>query len=181
MSSQLLDDKVTNGKAWYALHVKPHKEMQVYRYLYSSGHDLDVYYPSFIIDPVNPRSSRIRPYFPRYLFVEAALDQLGEKFLQWIPGSVGLVCFGGEPAVVPEHFMQDLKKRVIAFEKAGGPPGDDIRAGDRIRVASGPFTDYEGVFHTRLSGEERVQVFLDWLGRRVTVTMKAHDIRKVQH
>jgi len=169
-----------NGQAWYTLHVKPHKEMQVYRYLRSAGRDLDVYYPSFTVDPVNPRSSRIRPYFPRYLFVEAILDELGENFLQWIPGSVGLVCFGGEPAIVPDNFVLELKRRVTEFQKAGGPPGDDIKAGDRIRVASGPFADCEGVFHTWLSGEERVQVFLEWLGRRVTVTMKAHDLRKVQ-
>jgi transcriptional antiterminator RfaH len=180
MTSRLFEDKHEGGKAWYALHVKPHKEIQVYRYLRSSGQDVDVYFPSYTVDPVNPRSRRVRPYFPRYVFVEASLDALGESFLQWIPGSVGLVRFGGEPAIVPEHFMHDLKKRVIAFEKAGGPPGDDIRQGDRIRVASGPFTDYEGVFQSRLSGEERVQVFLDWLGRRVAVTMNMRDLRRVK-
>ena len=180
MSSLFLRDEPIGGKAWYTLHVKPHKEMQVYRYLRSSGHNLDVYYPSFTINPVNSRSSRVRPYFPRYLFVEAILDELGEKFLQWIPGSVGLVRFGGEPAIVPENFVHELKRRVVEFQKADALP-DDIQAGDQIRVESGPFADCEGVFHTRLSGEERVQGFLEWLGRRVTVTMNGRDLRKVRN
>lgn len=179
MSSRLFDDQKADSRAWYALHVKPHKEMQVYRYLRSSGQDVDVYYPSYTVDPVNPRAKRVRPYFPRYVFVEASLEQLGESFLQWIPGAVGLVRFGGEPAIVPENFMHDLKKQVVAFEQAGGPPGDDIRFGDRVRVAKGPFVDYEGIFQSRLNGDERVRVFLDWLGRRIAVTMNMRDLRRV--
>lgn len=179
MSSRLFDEERTGGKAWYALHVKPNKEMQVYRYLHASDADIDVYYPSYTVDPVNPRSRRIRPYFPRYLFVQACLETVGESVLQWVPGAVGLVRFGGEPAVVPDHFMHDLKKQVIAFEQAGGPPGDDLKHGDRVRVTSGPFADYEGIFHARLSGEERVQVFLEWLGRRIPVSMNMRDLRRI--
>lgn len=180
MSSAIFDKKSTDGRQWYALHVKPNKELQVYRYLRSSTQDVDVYYPSYTVEPVNPRSKRIRPFFPRYLFVEAMLEEVGESALQWIPGAVGLVRFGGEPAIVPEHFIHDLKSRVVAFEKAGGPPGDDLKEGDRVRVASGPFADYEGVFHARLSGEERVHVFLEWLGKRMTVNMNIRDLRRVK-
>lgn len=179
MSRSLLDDQPERRRAWYTVQVKPHKEMQVYRYLRSTNHDLDVYYPSFTVDPVNPRSSRVRPYFPRYLFVEAILDDIGESVLRWLPGAVGLVCFGGEPAIVPENFIFELKRRVASMDKTGGSQLGGIKPGDRVRVTSGPFADCEGVFHTWLSGEDRVQIFLEWLGRQVNVSASAHAIKRI--
>ena len=181
MSRKLFDESSDDHKAWYTLHVKPHKELQVYNFLRSSGQAVEVYYPSFTVDPANPRSQRIRPYFPRYLFVEADLEDVGESALQWLPGAVGLVRFGGEPAIVPENFIHELKQRVVAIERAGGPNLDGIRPGDKVRITNGPFADCEAVFHAWLSGEERVQIFLEWLGRQVTVTANVSDIRKIQH
>jgi len=180
VSRSLFEEIPEQRRAWYTVQVKPHKEMQVYRYLRASGHEIDVYYPSFPVDPVNPRSSRIRPYFPRYLFVEAILSDIGESLLRWLPGAVGVVRFGGEPAIVPENFIHELKRRVASIEKASGSQLGDIKAGDRVRVKSGPFADCEGAFYTWLSGDERVQIFLEWLGRQVTVTASAHDIDRIR-
>jgi len=63
--------------SWYVIHSKPRKENQVNAYLRTQG--FETFYPTLRVQPVNPRASRIRPYFPRYLFVHADLDEVGDN------------------------------------------------------------------------------------------------------
>ncbi|MEZ4515907.1 MAG: transcription termination/antitermination NusG family protein [Chloroflexota bacterium] len=106
---------------WYSLHTKPHRERSVYKLLLS--HELiptlsalsdkeqpfEVFFPSMRVKPVNPRSAKIRPFFPGYLFVYVDLEAVGNNAFSWIPGTHGLVSFGGEPAIVPENLVDALK------------------------------------------------------------------------
>ena len=88
---------------WYALRSKSRKEDAVWRQLQSQGYE--VFYPNLRVHPVNPRSRKIVPYFPGYLFVEADLEQSGISVFQWMPHTVGLVSFGGEASIVPENLI----------------------------------------------------------------------------
>ena len=60
---------------------------------------LDAYYPCLRVRNERTRSYKSKPYFPGYLFVNVDLDITGTSTLQWIPGSLGLITFGGTPAV----------------------------------------------------------------------------------
>lgn len=165
-----------NTLLWYVIQTKPKKETQVYNYLRAKG--VEVYYPCVRVNPVNPRAAKLRAYFPRYMFAQADLAETGESLLEWLPGAVGLVRFGGEPASVPDAFICELKRRVSEIRAAGGLHLDGLKTGDAVRITSGPFADCEAVFDHRLSGEERVQVLLHWLGRRLKVTVNANAIAK---
>ena len=105
-------------KVWYAVYSQPNKEESLWRQL--QRRSIDVFYPRIKVKPVNPRSRKIRPYFPRYLFVNVDLEEIGISKLQYIPFAVGLVSFGGEPAIVPENLIQTLKQKVKEIEQAGG-------------------------------------------------------------
>lgn len=164
---------------WYVIHAKPRKELQVYSQLRASKQAIDVYYPSMTVEPVNPRCSRIRPYFPGYLFARAVLAEIGESALRWIPGAQGLVRFGGEPAIVPENFVLELKRRIAAMER-DGDQHYGLKPGDRIRVVEGPFADCEGIFDGWRSGEERAQLLLTWLGRQLKVTAPARQFSRLR-
>ena len=72
------------------------------------------------VHPKNPRAAKQRAYFPGYLFVRADLAELGPNTLNWIPGTHGLVTFGGEPAIVPQHLITELRYRVDSINAAGG-------------------------------------------------------------
>lgn len=161
---------------WYVVHSKPKKELQVSGYLKSF--DLTVYHPTLKVNPVNPRSAKIQSYFPRYLFVRANLDEINIRDLLWAPGAVGLVEFGGEPAVVPDEFIASLKERITQIKRAGGLHLEGLEKGDGIIVTHGAFAGHEGVFDLRLSGEQRVQVLLHWLGREIKVKVNANAIEK---
>jgi transcriptional antiterminator RfaH len=167
---------------WYALHAKPHKERQVAEHLRQRS--LEVYLPLVRVNPVNPRSARIRPYFPCYLFVRADVQAVGLGALQWTPGLRRLVEFDGQPAVVPGEFIAELRRRLRRIQAAGGLVLGGLDRGDRVRIVAGPFAGYEAVFDARLSGSERVRVMLQLLaahqrhgGRRyVAVELDAGSI-----
>ena len=161
---------------WYVIQTKPKKETQVYNYLLTKG--VDVYYPCVRVKPVNPRASKLRPYFPRYIFVHVDLEAAGEGLFQWLPGAVGLVRFGDEPARVQDHYIHELKRRIDQIRTAGGLHLDGLKRGDRVRITSGPFAGYEAIFDDRLSGEERARVLLQWLGRQLAVTVNTDAIAR---
>jgi transcription elongation factor/antiterminator RfaH len=162
--------------AWYVLHSKPHKENQIDSYLQSQK--LETFYPTLRVQPVNPRASKIRPYFPGYLFVRADLETVGVSALKWIPGAVGLVSFAGQPGTVPDYIIRELRQRIAEIEAAGGLTLDGLKQGDPVRITHGPFAGYEAIFDMRLSGAERVQVLLQMLGRLVKVQVNASAIEK---
>lgn len=164
------------GTAWYVLHTKPKRETAVYSYLKTQG--IEVFYPSVKVKPVNPRASTIRPYFPRYLFVHADLDEVGISALQWVPNAIGLVQFDGIAAAVPDSLVITLKKRLEEIKAAGGLALDGLAPGDAVRITQGPLAGYDALFDMRLTGTERVQVLLEMLGRQVRVQVDAGAIEK---
>ena len=165
---------------WYALRIKPRKEDVVWRQILQRG--METFYPRLRVNPVNPRARKLRPYFPGYLFVHADLDALGESYFKWMPHTIGLVGFGGEPAYVPENLIYELRKRVEEISAAGGELFDGLKPGDLVRISSGPFTGYEAIFDARLPGSERVRVLLEFLNnrRRLPIELHAGQIDRIK-
>jgi transcription antitermination factor NusG len=163
---------------WYALKSKPRKEDAAWRQVVSQG--FTVFYPRLQVHPINPRSRKLVPYFPGYLFVQVDLTQTGLSLFQWMPHTLGLVSFGGEPAVVPESLVQALQKRVEEINQAGGEIFHGLKPGDQVWISDGPFRGYEAIFDAHLPGSERVRVLLEFLGnrRRVTLELKTGQIER---
>ena len=108
------------------------------------------------------------------------LKELGYSAFNWMPHTVGLISFGGEPASVPDNLIYAIRQRVEEIATAGGEIFDGLKKGDRIRINVGPFEGYEAIFDTRLPGTERVRVLLQFLveRREVPIEMDAAFIVK---
>jgi transcription antitermination factor NusG len=165
-------------QSWYAVRSKPRKEDAVWRQIVSQG--FETYYPRIRVNPVNPRSRKIKPYFPGYLFVNADLEQAGVSTFQWMPHSIGLVSFGGEPAVVPDNLILAIHKRVDEINAAGGELFEGLQSGEVIWIKEGPFRGYEAIFDARLPGSERVRVLIEFLGnsRKVAMILETGQIER---
>lgn len=164
---------------WYALRAKPRKEEVVWRQLVNQ--EYENYFPRLRVNPVNPRSRKWKAYFPGYLFVKADLEAVGVSVFQWMPHTIGLVSFGGEPAEVPEALISSVQKRVGEINAAGGEVFDGLQSGDSVHIHDGPFSGYEGIFDARLPGTERVRVLLQFLSQRiVAVELGAGQIRQMK-
>lgn len=166
---------------WYALRAKPRKEDIIWRQARLQG--FEVFYPRVRVHPVNPRSRKILPYFPGYLFVQADLETSGQSTFQWMPHTLGLVSFGGEPSIVPDNLIFELRKRIIEIAEAGGEVFDGLQQGDLVMINSGPFQGYEAIFDARLPGNERVRVLLEFLSnrRRVPIELDTANIQRVKN
>jgi transcription elongation factor/antiterminator RfaH len=164
---------------WYAMRSKPNKEEFLAGQL--QAHGLEVFYPSLHVKPVNPRSRKIRPYFPNYLFVHVDLGEVNVSDLAWMPGASGLVSFGGEPAPVPDLLISTVKRQVDAHNESLRNQTTNFQQGDLVQIQEGPFSGYEAVFDTLLSGSDRVRVLLSLLqGRQMPIEITNRQIRRVK-
>ncbi len=164
---------------WYALRTKPNRESLAWHQARLRG--VECFYPRMRVRPVNPRASKVRPFFPGYLFVQADLDELGLSALEYLPYATGLVCFGGEPARVPDALINGLKRRVQEMAESHAAWEQGPYKNDRVWISDGPFAGLEAIFDTRLSGGDRVRLLLELLnGHRVPIEMDAAQIEYSQ-
>ena len=162
---------------WYALRSKPRKEEVLWRQLHAQ--EYEVFFPRIRVQPVNPRSKKLKAYFPGYMFIQVDLEEVGLSTFQWMPHAIGIVNFDGEPATVPENLIHAIRKRVEAIAAAGGELFDGLKQGDPVKISDGPFAGYEAMFDTRLPGSERVRVLIKMLSdRRVPVELRAGQVER---
>ena len=160
---------------WYALKSHPHKEDLLSHQVGTRG--FEVFYPRIRVQPVNPRSRKIRAYFPGYLFVRVDIEVSGTSIFQWMPYATGLVSFGGEPAIVPDVLITALVQKMESIAAAGGELFEELKPGTPVLIQGGPFEGFEAIFDTRITGGERVRVLLKMLNNRsVRVELPAGQI-----
>jgi len=145
---------------WYVVHSKPRKEAWLCKQF--AARQIDSYYPCYLKHDSLVLHKYV-PYFPGYLFINVDIELIGISILQWIPGSLGLVSFGGEPAIVSDSLIQKIRHQVDQINCLNPKPLDGFTSDDRVKVLSGPFAGYSGIFDSYISGHERVKVFLEFL------------------
>jgi len=167
---------------WYALHTKPHAERQVEETL--RQRNIEAYLPILHVKTRRGRSS-IRPFFPRYLFARADLDEVGLWSLHYMPGMRGVVMFGGVPATVDERVIEHIRERLAQVDVVD-KQGEILESGDRVRIVAGPFMDLEAIFDRRLSAQGRVRVLIELIQRWnkserwMKVDVDAEVLRKIR-
>lgn len=149
---------------WLVVYSKPREEERAARHLARQG--FEVFLPRIRHSKRRAAGWRLvaEPLFPRYLFVRVALGEQDTACIGGTRGVVGLVRFGGRPALMPEAGIQFLMARqdpALGAEAAAAPH----RPGDRVAILSGPLAGLTGVF-AMARDEERVAVLVELLGRR---------------
>lgn len=159
---------------WYAVHTKARDELLAEENLRRQG--FHTFLPR--IKAARRRRGRwhevIEPLFPGYLFIR--LDMLTQDSfpIRSTRGALGLVRFGDAPAIVPKELVEQLI--TAATEGPGVVPQEHLfQPGDQVEILSGPFIGLPATILAE-TGEERVQVFLDLLGRTNKVRISRHQI-----
>ena len=165
---------------WYVLHTKPHKECCVCSQLSEDG--WQCFNPTLKVKPVNTRSREIKPYFPGYFFVRLDLEGQGCDPFRWTPGSLGLVCYGEQPAAVPEPVINGIRRTVNSLLEPEGEFFCDLHPGEEVLIEEGPLAGYRAIFDAHISGTERVWVLLKILSdvREIPVDLEQGAIRKLE-
>lgn len=163
---------------WYALRSKPRKEDALWKQVKAEG--FEAFYPRLKIVPTNPRSRKLIPYFPGYLFVHIDMDLVGRSTFVYMPYSSGLVEFGGEPAIVPDHLIYTLQKRIEESANFSLQYTNKIKHGEIVVIQNGPFRGFEAIFDSQISGDDRVRVLLELIftKRQIPVELKVEQIER---
>lgn len=146
---------------WYVLHCKPRKEKVVYEQLLLRT--IEAFFPCIPSGVDGRHRSGLEALFPGYIFVHADLEQIGITSLQWLPGSIDIVKFGGIPAHVPDPLINAIRSKIKRIKIAGENIVEHIKPGDMVNINDGPFAGNKAIFDSRLSGGERARVLLTLL------------------
>lgn len=112
------------------------------------------------------------PLFPGYCF--ARFDVQDRLPVLKCAGVVNIVSFEGEPAPIPEHEIEGIRRLVesdLAFD-----PCPLIREGMMVEVRSGPLKGVIGRL-VRKNEKARLVLSVDLIGQAVSVEVDAADVR----
>ena len=158
------------NECWYAVCCKPRQEAVAEENLLRQG--FRVYLPR-----IRMRQRRrgqwldaVEVLFPRYIFIRIDPLRHSTATIRSTRGAVGLVRFGGQPAVVPDTVMHALRQREDAASGLHEDKRPLFSAGEAIKLVDGPLAGMEGVF-TQKDGDQRVIVLLELLGKANKVTV----------
>ena len=157
---------------WFAVHTHPRQEFRALHHLQRQNYQ--VYLPRYARTIRHARKSEhvIRPYFPRYLFVNLNLAINEWRPIRSTIGVSNIVCFGEQPAPLPQGVVGTLQRQENADGFIELANRNSLKPGDSVVVLSGPFADQLGLCAS-VSDNERVAILLELLGRKVRVLLDA--------
>ena len=158
---------------WYVLYTKPRHEFKAASQL--EEYNLQNYLPTVTtLKQWSDRKKKVtEPIFRSYIFFRGTEKERLDA-LQ-LPSIVSTVCFRGEPAIVPEWQIDNLKKML-----EGNPQifvCEQITTGTRVKVVSGPFEGVEGIV-TYVQNQRNLAVSIETLHRSILVTLPAESVTK---
>lgn len=157
------NDPLPDATRWLCVHTRPRKEGGAVQYCRESL-GLDTYYPRLKRLKTIRRVKRwiVGPLFPRYFFCRLNLSQ-SFRAVQYAPQVIGVVGFGGRPALVDDAIIDQLKQWAgEAVDIMTVHPG--FRPGDLVEIADGPLRGLQAVVLQEMSDRDRVAVLLSTLG-----------------
>jgi len=128
---------------WYVMHSKPQKEVFLRERLRIQR--MEVYLPLIRLKPVNPRARKVQPFFPGYLFLHMDLEEISSSELRGMPGSIGIVSYGGEPAYVGDALIHTIQKQVEEINDSINGYVDRFKSGDLVVINDGPFAAFDTI------------------------------------
>ena len=165
-------------KQWYLVYTKPRQESVAEENLQRQG--FDIWLPRLRVS--RRRRGRwieaVEAMFPRYLFIRLRPGDDNFAPIRSTRGVSGLVRVGADPARVPDPVVQALQQAADPETGLLNPGTRQFARGDLVEVLEGPFEGLRGVFQLQ-SGDERVLILLDVLGKANRVKLSRHQVKAV--
>ena len=120
----------------------------------------------------------LKPVFPGYLFI-----RFGERHHDWrkVNSTLGvsrLISFTQNlPTPVPQELIDSLRMR--CDHKNILLPLTDLSAGDRVKILSGAFSEFNGQIETLLPGD-CARLLLEFMGQATRVDISNAELERLQ-
>jgi transcriptional antiterminator RfaH len=144
---------------WYAIYTNPRQEERVESNL--RAWHVETYLPKIAArsrHPSGSHSSRVvKPLFSRYIFARFIAKDLLHK-VHFTRGVQGVVGFGEWPTPVDDEIITLLKNQ--SDDNGYIRIGQKFKAGDRVKIMSGPLRNFVGIFEGDVSERDCVAILL---------------------
>lgn len=162
---------------WYVAQLKPNAHQIARDNLEKQGFRTFLPLHADTIRRNNRFQTILKPLFPGYIFIGVDRDDGAFRSVNATRGVTKLISTGNTPTAVPSDIM-------AAFQQRFGNDGIDaesetVQGGDRVRLASGPFTDLIAEVET-VHAEQRIWLLLEVMGRKTRISTRPKDVRRTQ-
>jgi transcription termination/antitermination protein NusG len=160
------------GVGWYAIWTRSRHEQVVREQLSRKG--LDAFLPTITKwSRWKDRKKQIDwPLFPGYCFVRLAADD--RLPVLTCTGVVSIVSFNGEPAMIPDHEIDSIRKLLDTDLQFDSCPL--IKEGMLVEVVHGPLRGVVGRL-VRKGAHARLVLSVALIGQGVSVEVDAADVK----
>lgn len=165
---------VPTEPAWYCVRVRPKQETVSSRMLRAET-QIEVFCPFIKFKRARGQGTMwvTEGMFPGYIFAKFAFAEK-HRHVASISGVSSIVRFGGDPAIVPERIIEELRAHVSGEETI--VIAQQVTPGAEVRVVGGAMRGVRAVVSRVLPARHRVAVLLEMLGIEREVEIAEEDL-----
>jgi transcriptional antiterminator RfaH len=161
---------------WYAVRTKPNEEERA-----------DSNLRAWQVETFTPKVKELRtsdfgggryvtrPLFSRYIFARFDIERQLHN-VNYTRGVQSVVSFGGNPISIDDDVIDLIKERI---DDDGFIRIDEFKAGDPVRVSSGPLQSIVGVFERKLKDKDRIKILLNTMSHGSHLLIDRAMVEKV--
>ena len=170
----MTNENTTRKIAWYAMYTKPRHEFKAVLQL--DDNNIEHFLPTITrLKQWSDRKKKItEPLFRGYIFIYGTEKDRLNALQQ--TAIVRSIIFNGEPATIPDWQIENLIKMLEG--KPDVSVVNELKAGTKIKVISGPFQDVEGTVYESNNNEQMLAISIELLRRSVVVRLPAESVIK---
>lgn len=170
-------------RCWFVLRVRPRCEIPVDIALEDAG--VERWLPRVALEQ-KPRAGRKGPLpepklvlaWPGYLFVKVANLAACWAGLGTVDGIVAVLGTAERPIPVPDEKVLRYRLFLEKDDLARKTLADEIEAGQRVRIESGPFASFHGPVVEQMGDRVKVEVFI--FGRTTLVDLELAQVARAR-
>lgn len=117
-----------------------------------------------------------RKVFPGYVLIDMVLDDSTWYLIKSTTGVTGFVSSGNKPVPLQDREVKDILEQL---EPGVVKPRTVWEKNEVVRVAAGPFTDFNGKIEEINDQKETVRVLISIFGRDTPVELGFNQIEKI--
>ena len=166
--------------AWYCLRTQTKREHLAAASLRQLG-GIEVVCPRLRYKKVTRRGKIwwVEPLFPGYVLARFGLAER-ERAVSYANGVTRILRFGDQYPAVPDAFVEDLRAELAKQEEGEGSElitvCPVVEPGDEVELADGPLQGLKGTVIEVLPANERVRIFIEFLGQEQPVDVDLYSL-----
>jgi transcriptional antiterminator RfaH len=160
--------------SWFCLRGKPKREHIAAACLRQIS-EMEVFCPRLRFRKPTTRGPIwfVEPMFPGYLFARFDYAAVNRRIRQ-SPGISGFVHFGDRLALLPDALISEIRMRTGEDEILEINRG--LEPGQSVQIIQGPFQGLEALVTRLITGRDRVEILIEWMGRSLHAEASVTDL-----